>query len=52
MRRFVRKGRKLRERETGIFGGMDVRMGSMLFFRFADPPAICNAILAKAPSRI
>ena len=36
MRKFVREGRKLRERKIGIFGGMDVRMGSMLFF----PPGL------------
>lgn len=34
MHRFVRGGKKLLERKIGIFGGMDVRMGSMLFFFF------------------
>lgn len=34
MHRFVRGGKKLLERKIGIFGGMDVRMGSMLFFSF------------------
>lgn len=39
MRKFVREGRKLRERKIGIFGGMDVRMGSMLF-----SPPFCGRI--------
>lgn len=38
MRRFVREGWQLRERRNGIFGGMDVRMESMLFHSFCGIP--------------
>lgn len=38
MRRFVREGRQLRGRRTGIFGEMDVRMESMPFHSFCGIP--------------
>lgn len=48
MHRFVRGGKKLLERKIGIFGGMDVKMGSMLFFSFvladAFPSTHYNAL--------